>query len=176
MDQLAKGTAVNKNDRLPNNGYTSLTHVKVSVRRSCLKNWTKYTMKMHRKKRMGKFYMQHFGINSTHWKAYKTITAKRTYAALNQLKLGHRYFRSYLIRTPNCESDRYFNSCRTKQTPEHLLMSCRTYRLERQSIIKIAKQHKDEPRPLKFAHLFKNATIINEILKFLQKTEIATRN
>jgi hypothetical protein len=55
-------------------------------------------------------------------------------------------------------------------------MSCRTYRLERQSMIRIAKQHKDEPRPLKFAHLFKNATIIDEILKFLEKTEIATRN
>jgi hypothetical protein len=55
-------------------------------------------------------------------------------------------------------------------------MSCRTYRVKRQLIIKIAKQHKDEPRPLKFAHLFKNATTVNEILKFLEKTEIATRN
>ena len=43
-------------------------------------------------------------------------------------------------------------------------------------MIKIAKQYKDEPRPLKFAHLFKNATTVNEILKFLEKIEIATRN
>jgi hypothetical protein len=83
--------------------------------------------------------MQYFGIGFTHWKACKTITAKRTYAALNQLKLGHGYFRSYLIRTPNCESDRCFNGCRAKQTPEHLLMSCRTYRLERQLMIRVAK-------------------------------------
>jgi hypothetical protein len=55
-------------------------------------------------------------------------------------------------------------------------MSCRTYRLERQLMIRIAKQYKDEPGPLKFAHLFKNATIVDEILKFLEKTEIATRN
>jgi hypothetical protein len=55
-------------------------------------------------------------------------------------------------------------------------MSCRTYRLERQSIIRIAKQYKDEPGPLKFAHLFKNATIVDEILKFLEKTEITIRN
>jgi hypothetical protein len=95
---------------------------------------------------------------------------------LNQLKLGHRYFKSYLIRTPNCESDKYFNDCRAKQTPEHLLISCRTYRLERQLIIRIAKQHKDEPGPLKFAHLFKNAITVDEILKFLEKTEIVTRN
>jgi hypothetical protein len=55
-------------------------------------------------------------------------------------------------------------------------MSCRTYRLERQSMIRIVKQHKDEPRPLKFAHLFKNATTVNENFKFLEKIEIATRN
>jgi hypothetical protein len=55
-------------------------------------------------------------------------------------------------------------------------MSCRTYRLERQSMIRVAKQHKNKPGLLKFAHLFKNATTVNEILKFLKKTEIATRN
>jgi hypothetical protein len=66
VDQLAKKAAVNKDDRLPDSGYTLLTHVKMSVRRSCLKNWTKYIMKMYRKKRMRRFYMQHFGINSTY--------------------------------------------------------------------------------------------------------------
>jgi hypothetical protein len=37
-------------------------------------------------------------------------------------------------------------------------------------------QHKDEPGPLKFAHFFKNVITVNEILKFLEKTEIVTRN
>jgi hypothetical protein len=55
-------------------------------------------------------------------------------------------------------------------------MFCRTYRLERQLMIRVTKQYKDEPGPLKFAHLFKNATTVNEILKFLEKIEIATRN
>jgi hypothetical protein len=120
--------------------------------------------------------MQHFGISSIYWKACKTITVKRTYAALNQLKLGYEYFRSYLIRTSNCELDRCFNGCRAKQTPEHLLISCRTYRVDRQLMIKVTKQYKDEPGPLKFAHLFKNATIVDKILKFLEKIEIITRN
>jgi RNase H len=66
VDQLAKKAAINKNDRLPDSGYISLTHVKVSVRRSCLRDWTKYTIEMHRKKRMGRFYMQYFGVNSTY--------------------------------------------------------------------------------------------------------------
>jgi ribonuclease HI len=38
VDQLAKKAAVNENDRLLNSGYTSLTHIKVSVRKSCLKD------------------------------------------------------------------------------------------------------------------------------------------
>jgi hypothetical protein len=55
-------------------------------------------------------------------------------------------------------------------------MSYRTYRLERQSMIRVTKQYKDEPGLLKFAHLFKNAITVDEILKFLEKTEITTRN
>jgi hypothetical protein len=38
MNQLAKETVINKDDRLSNNDYTSLTHVKVSVRKSCLRD------------------------------------------------------------------------------------------------------------------------------------------
>jgi hypothetical protein len=55
-------------------------------------------------------------------------------------------------------------------------MSCRTYRLERQLIIRVAKQYKDEPGLLKFVYLFKNVITVNEILKFLKKIEIAIRN
>jgi hypothetical protein len=66
IDQLAKKTVINEDDRLPDSGYILLTYIKVSVRKSCLKDWTKYTIKMHRKKRMRKFYIQHFGISSTH--------------------------------------------------------------------------------------------------------------
>ena len=43
-------------------------------------------------------------------------------------------------------------------------------------MIRVAKQHKDKPGPLKFAHLFKNAITVDEILKFLEKTEMATCN
>jgi hypothetical protein len=66
MDQLAKETVINENDRLFNSGYILLTHVKVSVRKSCLKDWTKYTIKIYRKKRIKRFYMQYFGIGSTY--------------------------------------------------------------------------------------------------------------
>jgi hypothetical protein len=51
-----------------------------------------------------------------------------------------------------------------------------TYRLERQLMIRVAKQYKDKPGPLKFAHFFKNVITMDEVFKFLQKTKIATRN
>jgi RNase H len=66
VDQLTKEAAINEDDRLSDSDYTLLIHVKMGVRRSCLKNWTKYTIEMYRKKRMARFYMQHFGINSIH--------------------------------------------------------------------------------------------------------------
>jgi hypothetical protein len=43
-------------------------------------------------------------------------------------------------------------------------------------MIRVVKQYKDEPGLLKFAHLFKNAITVDKIFKFLEKTEIATRN
>ena len=43
-------------------------------------------------------------------------------------------------------------------------------------MIRVAKQYKDEPGLLKFAHFFKNAITVDKILKFLEKIEIVTRN
>jgi hypothetical protein len=34
-------------------------------------------------------------------------------------------------------------------------------------MIRIVKQYKDESRPLKFAHLFKNVITVDEVFKFL---------
>jgi hypothetical protein len=43
-------------------------------------------------------------------------------------------------------------------------------------MIRVIKQHKNEPGPLKFAHFFKNAITVDKILKFLEKIGIVTRN
>ena len=51
-------------------------------------------------------------------------------------------------------------------------MFCRTYRLERQLIIRIAKQYKYEPGPLKFAYLFKNAITVDEFFNFYRKSKL----
>ena len=114
VDVLVKEAAENENGVLPNEGYTSLTHVKVVARRACLRDWERHTIELANNKRMGKFYMQHFGSGLPYWKAHKTITAKKTHAALNQLKLGYEYFGSYLTRIANYESSTCFNGCTAK--------------------------------------------------------------
>jgi hypothetical protein len=175
VDALAKEAAENENGVLLNEGYTSLTHVKVVARRACLRDWERHAIELANKGRMGKFYKQHFGSGSPHWKAHKNITAKRTYAAMNQLKLGHGYFSSYLVRTANHESSRCFNGCIVKQTPEHLLLSCKNYRQERKPLIAIIKKFVKQGESLRFAHFYANATTVDAILVFLSNIEIATR-
>jgi ribonuclease HI len=175
VDTLAKEAAENENGVLPNEGYTSFTHVKVVARRACLRDWERHTIELASNRRMGKFYMQHFGSGSPHWKAHKTITAKKTHAALNQLKLGHGYFGSYLIRTANYESSTCFNGCTAKQTPEHLLLSCSNYRHERKPLKAIVKKFVKQGESMRFAHFYANATTVDATLVFLNNTGIATR-
>jgi hypothetical protein len=66
VEALAKEAVENENDVLPNEGYTSLTHVKVVARRTCLRDWERHIIKLVSNKRMGKFYTQHFGSKSPH--------------------------------------------------------------------------------------------------------------
>jgi hypothetical protein len=83
VDALVKETVENENGVLFNEGYISLTHVKVAARRVCLRDWERHIIELVSNKRMGKFYTQYFGFKLSHWKVYKTITAKKTYTVLN---------------------------------------------------------------------------------------------
>ena len=66
VDELAKEAAENKNKRLPNTGYTSLTYMKVMARRSCLRDWCEYTIDLVRKRKFGTFYSQYFDFGLPH--------------------------------------------------------------------------------------------------------------
>jgi hypothetical protein len=46
------------------------------------------------------------------------------------MKLGHGYFKSYLNRLPDYDSDKCHRSCRQRQTPEHLLTTCHHFKHE----------------------------------------------
>ena len=66
------------------------------------------------------------------WKPTKLPkTNQMTASTIHQLRLGHGYFRSFLIRLPKYNSSRCHCS-KPVQTPKHLLLGCPLYREERE--------------------------------------------
>jgi ribonuclease HI len=93
-------------------------------------------------------------------------TLRATASAFFQLKLGHGYFKSYLA-SRNQTTDKC--SCGAKQTPTHLLLSCKWYKEERK---KLRKNLKTNLSLQLLLHTRKGA---KETLEFLKRTSICTR-
>jgi len=87
-----------------------------------------------------------------------------------QLKLGHGYFKSYLVRLPEYTTDKCF-ICGTKENPEHLILHCKATR-------KIRDELKQEFNIKEFSlkNLFSIKSGQEFLIKFLEKTQISTRN
>src|SRR6266480_7870881 len=87
-----------------------------------------------------------------------------------QLKLNHDYFKSYLVRLSNYTTDRCY-VCDTREDSEHLILHCKVTQLIREEL----KQEFDI-KEFSLKNLF-NVKIEQEFLfKFLEKTQISTRN
>ena len=87
-----------------------------------------------------------------------------------QLKLGHGYFRFYLVKFLDYSSNRCF-TCGTKENPEHLILHCKNTKYVRDGLKK-----KFNIKELSLKNLF-NTKINQEFLfKFIEKTQIGTRN
>ena len=87
-----------------------------------------------------------------------------------QLKLGHDYFKSYLVRLSDYTTDRCY-VCSTREDSEHLILHCKATQAIREEL----KQEFDIKK-FSLKNLF-NVKIGQEFLfKFLEKTQISTRN
>lgn len=53
-----------------------------------------------------------------------------TFPTFIQLKIGHGYFKSYLHRLSEDNSNKCCGICNVRQTPQYLLLNCRHYRAE----------------------------------------------
>ncbi len=95
---------------------------------------------------------------------------KHVISTIMQLKFGHGYFKSYLIRLSNYETKKCNENCNFTQTPKHLLLHCRHFTHERSIMI---NQMKSQTTTLKT--LFETKKNIENLRKFLIDTEIATR-
>ncbi len=97
------------------------------------------------------------------------IRKKQIWFTYMQLKLEHEYFKSYLCRLPNYDSE-ICQLCNTKENPEHLLLHCRRYSQIRN---KIKLEKKLNQLSLKI--LFSSKAEKDFLFKYLKETDIAIR-
>ena len=101
------------------------------------------------------------------WKTTKLPkTDQTTTSTIHQLRLGHGYFRSFLILLPNYDLSRCHCS-EPVQTPKHLLLGCPLYREERE---RAGIQRDTTLQGL----LFTPQGNIS-LIEFIQETRVATR-
>src|SRR5436189_815989 len=103
------------------------------------------------------------------WKTKAKILKKQIWSTYIQLKLGHGYFKSYLNRLPNYDTN-ICQFCNTKESPEHLLLFCRRYSQIRSKIKK-----EKQLNQLSSKILFDTIWGQDFLFEFLKETGIATR-
>ena len=144
--------------------YVFFSFIKRKIKESALIEWQEEYAKTNK----DKFYSQFQCLSR--WNAYKKTVKKKIWSAFIQLKLGHEYFKSYLVRLPEYTTNRCF-ICDTKKNPEHLILYCKITQFVREEL-------KQEFDIKKFSlKNFFNVKIEQEFLfKFLKKTQVSTKN
>jgi len=144
--------------------YVSLAFIKRKIKESSFNEW----QIEYEKSKKGRYYSQFEGIPK--WKAFPKTLKKQTWSAFMQLKLGHGYFRSYLVRFSSYSSNRCF-TCGTKESPEHLILHCKNTKYIREGL-----KEEFDIKEFSLKNLF-NTKIGQEFLfKFIEKTQIGTKN
>ena len=87
-----------------------------------------------------------------------------------QLKLDHEYFKSYLIKLPEYTTNRCF-ICDTKENSEHLILYCKATQVVREEL-----KQKFDIKEFSLKNLFNTKQGQEFLYKFLEKTQISTRN
>ena len=129
-----------------------------------LKDWESYFLKEKGKKtpHTAGSYFNRFSWTTNH----ELLMCERPISsAYYSLRLGHGYFRSYLARLGKVPDDRC--RCGTRESPEHLLLSCRLYSQHRTMALTSARSLQD---------LLLSKQGIKETLAFIRQTKIATRS
>ena len=101
------------------------------------------------------------------------------FSTFTQIKLGHGYFKSYLKRLSAYDSN-LCNVCKVKQTPEHILLSCRIYKAEQKALKKAVLQTKprtesEQNSELSLKRLLCTEKEIKNTLTYLNQTKVTTR-
>jgi RNase H len=144
--------------------YISLAFIKRKIRESGLIEWNQIcSVSKSKDKHYNQFECK------LKWKTTARTKNKQNWFIYIQLKLEHEYFKSYLIRFHNYDSNTCC-ICKIKENPEHLLLHCRKYNSIRNKI-KLKKQLTQ----LSLKILFNTKTEQDFLFEFLKQTNVATR-
>ncbi len=94
-----------------------------------------------------------------------------TFSIFIQLKMKHDYFKSYLHRLSENNSDKCYEICNVRQMSKHLLLNCKHYKAEQRKFKKKAQLKNTNIILILF--IIKIEIIVT--LKYLKNTQIATR-
>ena len=144
--------------------YVFFSFIKRKIKESALIKWQEKYAKTNKNKFYSQF--QYF----PRWNAYKKTVKKKTWSAFIQLKLDHEYFKSYLVRLSEYTTNRCL-ICDTKKNSEHLILHCKAT----QSVREELKQEFDI-KEFSLKNLFNTKHEQEFLYKFLEKTQISTRN
>jgi ribonuclease HI len=166
-DKIAKYAAENLE---PNNIGISISFIKRRLKEKALLEWELDWYKAKEKKGKESLYKRYNNITFK-WKANPLKVTKLLWSSIQQLKMGHGYFLSYLKRFNQQYEDDICNKCQLqqKQTPYHLILGCPKYNDIRKITIGELEPSK---RNLYFLY---SKPGIPVVIEYLKKSKIVTR-
>ena len=148
-----------------------MSHLKKCVKELALEKWKTCWNQAKQGQQYARFAMNP-GIRAS---KDLELADRLTFSTYTQLKLGHDYFKSYLCRLPAYENDLCM-FCEKKQSPEHLLLSCKQLSAERRDLREaIRKEGTLRNEQLTLQMLLCTKVSVKHTLNFLKTTRIATR-
>src|SRR4030095_1251827 len=143
----------------------SLTFLRKLVKKSVLQSWQNY----YNSASKGAYY-QNLHIQPV-WKPLNLCvkTSRIVWSTYIQLKLGHGYFKSYLKRLPDFDSDKCDCNNQNTESPAHLLLECSKYQTAR---LKLRERLKIN---LSLKNLLTTKAGISAVCDFLIETKMARR-
>ena len=153
-----------------------MSYIRQDINKIAKEEWTQNWKKANQGQQYRKFQAEPERII----KSKELKQAERLiFSTFMQIKLGHGYFKSYLERLPTYE-DNLCNICKVRQTPEHILISCKQYKAEQKTLKNTVLKTKSGPnteanREISLKRLLCTGEGIKATLAFLRETKMATR-
>ncbi len=147
-----------------------ISFVKKQICKEMKLQWLKIWKSSIKKKNQYQKIISNVNLSHKSLKELRKIN-KLTFSIFIQLKMKHDYFKSYLHRLSENNSNKCYEICNARQTSKHLLLNCRHYRAEQRKL--------KEKAQLKNTDIILTLFIIKieriAILEYLKNTWIATR-